>query len=73
MTGRSVVPGNPFENDSVVEAWLDEFDLRVERKFPLQSTTAMLNFEVPLPQTQRDRIVGSRCIWCIKKKPASCD
>lgn len=73
MTGRSVVPGNPFENDAVVEAWLDEFDLRVERKFPLQSTTAMLNFEVPLPQTQRDRIVGSRCIWCIKKKPANRD
>lgn len=71
MTGRSVVPSNPFEDDSSVEAWLNEFDLQVDRKFPLQSTTAMLNFDVPLAQEQRDRIVGSRCIWCIKKKPTT--
>lgn len=65
LTGRAVVPSNPFENSGDVEAWLQEFDLQVEKKIPLTSTTSMLDFDVPVSQSQRDRIVGSRCIWCI--------
>lgn len=68
LTGRSVMPSNPFANTSDVEKWLSDFDLEIERRIPLSSTTQMLNFEIPLAQNQRDRIVGTRSIWCIRRR-----
>lgn len=67
LTGRSVVPSNPFEDVSSVERWLMEFNLGVERQLPLAMTTQMLDLGTPLSQTNRDRMVGTRSIWCIRK------
>lgn len=68
LTGREVEPANPFDDLAAVKDWLAEFNLQVERELPLTSTTARLKFDVSIPQEQRDRIVGSRSIWRIKKR-----
>ena len=68
LTGRNVVPDNPFEDAEAVENYLLEFDLQIDKVLPLTSTTGLLEFEVPLAQEKRDRIVGSRSIYRIKSR-----
>ena len=71
LTGRNVFPDNPFEGAEAVGNYLLEFDLQIDKLLPLASTTGLLDFEVPLAQEKRDRIVGSRSIYRIKRREAS--
>lgn len=66
LTGRSVVPDNPFQTEFEIEQWLNDHDLAVERTLPLSAATEMLDFEIPIPQSLREQIVGSRKIWCVR-------
>lgn len=67
LTGREVAHSNPFEQAADVKNRLAKYDLVVEQELPLTSTTTRLQFDVELAQEQRNRIVGSRSIWKIKR------
>lgn len=68
LTGREVAQANPFEHYVDAKKKFAEYDLAVDREISLASTTARLQFDVNLPQDQRDRIVGSRSIWQISRR-----
>ena len=68
LTGRSVVPNNPFEDEISVERHLTDYDLEIDKALPLTSTTPLLEFDIPLPQEKRDRVVGTRSIYRIQSR-----
>ncbi|MGB1707210.1 MAG: hypothetical protein ACPHF4_05240, partial [Rubripirellula sp.] len=68
LTGRSVVPNNPFQDEISVERHLTDYDLEIDKALPLTSTTPLLEFDIPLPQEKRDRVVGTRSIYRIQSR-----
>lgn len=63
LTGRTVVPSNPFKSEDCILRWLNQYGMSVESTVPLRNTTSMLSFDVPIGTEQRTRIVGNRKIW----------
>lgn len=68
LTGREVVPENPFQTEEDIHQLLSEYGLAVESTIALSDVTAELQFDVDIPQKQRDAIVGTRKIWRVKPK-----
>ncbi len=68
LTGREVVPENPFQTEADIHQYLDDHDLAVDSTVSLRDVTSELQFEVDIPQAQRDAIVGTRRVWRVKLK-----
>lgn len=65
LTGRSVIPDNPFQTEDCIHRLLGDCGLRVEATVPLGSATSLLKLEHEISPARRDQIVGTRKIWQI--------
>ena len=64
-TGRSVVPGNPFESDDCIRKCAEQHGVDIASTVSLQQTAQNLNPGVPVTPEERNAIVGSRKVWTL--------
>ena len=65
LTGRTIIASNPFQSNSCVERYFQEFGLRVDRTVSLRNVAPRLNLRISIDQPLRENVVGSRMIWSI--------
>lgn len=65
LTGRTIIASNPFQSDACVHRYLHEFGLRVDSTVPLRYVALRMDLVVPVEQSMREKIVGSRKIWSV--------
>lgn len=68
LTGREVVPANPFQSDECILRRIHQFGMRLESTIPLRGMTKQLEFGSTLSQKDRNGIVGSRKTWRLSAK-----
>ena len=71
MTGRSVIPINPFESEECVHRWLAKFGLHTHSTVSLADAAELIKFDMPIDPELRHAIVGSRKIWRISARQSS--
>jgi O-methyltransferase involved in polyketide biosynthesis len=65
LTGRMIMADNPFQSEALVDDYLHEFGLCVDRTVSLRDVASRLNLSIGTTPSIREKVVGSRKIWTV--------